>query len=354
VVFFVTPPYWRSDVSIAADVVEEVARILGYDRIAAVQPPILDQPIPSTAYRDERRVADAFARGGYREVMTLSLQPGRIYERFVAAGIALPAPPVEIRNPLSEDQRFMRFSLVPGLLALAAKYEARAPLRVFEIGHVFERAASPVGGDDEFEIPATAWMYVAPKRDEPAWRDSGFLGIKGDTMAIVRAMCGRDADAVTASTAMLHPGKTASVIVDGRDVASIGAVDPRLLAAYEIARPVYIGTMLMDALPAYRVPQYRPQSRYPSVERDLALVVAPDVPAHEIVHLIRESADGIARCVEVFDEYRGPQIGPDRKSIAVRITLQRDDATLTDAEVDAHIATILSTLRERMGAEVRS
>jgi phenylalanyl-tRNA synthetase beta chain len=353
-ILYVAPPYWRSDVSIPADVVEEIARIVGYDRIEPVQPPVQDQAIPSDAYRTERRIASAFATGGYREVMTLSLQPARVYERFTAAGISPPGPPVEIVNPLSEDQRYLRFSLVPGLLALAAKDEARAPLRLFEVGHVFERAASPAEGDNEFEIAMTAWMYVSPKRDEPAWRDSGFLAFKGDTMAIVRAMCGRDADAVTGAAAMLHPEKTAAVLVDGRDVASIGAVDPRLLAEYEIERPVYVGLMLTDDLPSYRVPQYRPQSRFPSVERDLSLIVAPDVPAHEIVHVIRESADGIARGVLVFDEYRGAQVGPDRKSIAVRITLQRDDATLTDAEVDSRVAAILTALRERIGAEIRS
>jgi phenylalanyl-tRNA synthetase beta chain len=351
--FVVTPPYWRSDVSLAADVVEEVARVIGYDRIAPEQPPVCDQAISSADYRNERRVATAFASGGYREVMTLSLQPASVYERFAAAGVALPSPPVEIRNPLSEDQRFMRFSLLPGLLSLAAKHQALAPLRFFEIGHVFERAA--VSGDADIEIATTAWLYLAPKQDEPPWRDSGFLIFKGESMTIVRALCGRDAEVVTASAAMLHPGKTASLVVDGRDVVAIGALDPRLLAAYEIDRSAYVGLMLMDDLPAYRAPRYRPQSRYPSVERDLALIVAPDVPAHEVVHVIRTSADdGIARDVRVFDEYRGPQVGDDRKSVAVRITLQRDDATLTDAEVEGHLARILSALRERLGAEIRA
>lgn len=349
--FIVRPPYWRGDVSHAADVVEEIARVLGYDRIAPEQPPVLEQAISSAAYRDERRVANAFSAGGYREVLTLPLQPGSVYERFAGAGVVVPGAPVEIRNPLSEDQRFMRFSLVPGLLSLAARHQSRAPLRLFEIGHVFERSGSADVG--EFEIPMTAWLYMALKRDEPEWRDSGFLAFKGDTMAIVRALCGRDGDTVTASAGMLHPGKTASVIVDGCDVASIGALDPRLLAAYEVDRPVYVGLMRMSDLPAYRVPQYRAQSRYPAVERDLALIVAPDVPAHELVHEIRAGADGIARSVRVFDEYRGPQVGEGRKSLTVRIILQRDDATLTDAEVDGHVGRILAALRERFGAEIR-
>lgn len=350
--FGVTPPYWRSDVSLPADVVEEVARVLGYDRIAAEQPPVYDQTISSAAYRDERRVASAFAAGGYREAMTLSLQPASVYGRFDAAGIALPSRPVEIRNPLSEDQRFMRFSLVPGLLSLAAKHQALAPLRFFEIGHVFERAV--VAGDADFEIAMTAWLYLAPKHDDPPWRDSGFLIFKGEAMTIVRALCGRDAEVVTASAAMLHPGKTASALIAGRDVAAIGAVDPRLLAAYEIDRSAYIGLMRMNDLPAYQEPRYRATSRYPSVERDLALIVAPELPAREVVDAIRASADGVARDVRVFDEYRGPQVGDDRKSVAVRITLQRDDATLTDAEVDGHVARILAALRERFGAEIRA
>jgi phenylalanyl-tRNA synthetase beta chain len=127
-----------------------------------------------------------------------------------------------------------------------------------------------------------------------------------------------------------------------------------LLAAYEVNARVYIGLARMGDVPAYNLPRFAAPSRFPVVERDLALIVDPDIPAHEIVHAITMGGNGVLRDVTVFDEYRGPQVGENRKSIAVRVTLGRGDATLTDSEADACIAQILASLRERVGAQIRS
>ena len=123
--------------------------------------------------------------------------------------------------------------------------------------------------------------------------------------------------------------------------------------AYEMERPTYFGVMLTSEVPSYRVPRYRAPSRFPAVERDLALVVAAEIPAHEIEHAIRVAVGGIINAVRVFDDYRGPQVGEGRKSIAVRVRFVRDDATLTDGEVERHVAAVLSSLRERVGAHIR-
>jgi phenylalanyl-tRNA synthetase beta chain len=343
----VTAPYWRNDVTIREDVIEEVGRVVGYDRIPAVLPPVFAQDISSKDYHDEHRIAHGLATLGYRETVNFALQPASVAERFVRAGIAIP-PVVEISNPLSEDQRFMRFSLLPGLLALVARYARGEELKLFEIGHVFE------GSPDPFETAAVAWLLATPKRDEPEWRDAGFLRFKGDAAAFVRAISGRESEAVSSQLEALHPGRTARLLVDGRDVAAIGAVDPRLLAEYGIEERVYAGFMRIGDLPAYHVPRYRPASRFPSIERDLALIVAKDIPAMDVEHAVRAGGDGVIAGVEVFDEYRGPQIEPDKKSIAVRVVLQRDDATLTDAEADAHVRAILASLEERCGARIRA
>jgi len=261
----------------------------------------------------------------------------------------LPGEVVEIRNPLSEDQRYLRFSLLPALLELAARYGSGGDgYRAFEIGDVF------VAGDEYVETPAIAWLLVLPKRDEPTWHDSGFLTFKGESLAVVRALTGRDAETVTARENEWHPGKTASLVLDGREVATIGAVDPRLLAAFDIDARVYAGRIRFADLPTYRVPRYVAPSKYPAVSRDLALIVAPDVPAKDIEGAARSGGNGTIADVRVFDEYRGPQVGADKKSIALRVTLQRNDATLTDAEADAAIRTILDSLRERCGATIRS
>jgi phenylalanyl-tRNA synthetase beta chain len=341
------PPFWRGDVAIPEDVVEEVARIVGYDRIESALPAIAQSTVSSDAYRTESRIAHALAAGGYREAVTFALQPIGVSRRFESAGLELPATILEIENPLSEDQRYLRFSLLPALLELAAKYAADEPYRVFELGHAFGRNGEP------FETAGVAWLLALPKSHEPSWRDSGFLIFKGEALAFVREIAGREGDVVTTTSVGWHPGKAASIVVDGRDVATIGAIDPRLLAAFDVSSRVYAGWMRTADAPAYRAPRYTPASKYPAIARDLALVVAPEVPAMDIEHAVRAGGNGAIAAVHVFDEYRGPQVEDGKKSIAVRVVLQRGDATLTDADADKHIAAILASLRERCGARIR-
>ncbi|MDQ2908471.1 MAG: phenylalanine--tRNA ligase subunit beta [Candidatus Eremiobacteraeota bacterium] len=341
-----TPPPWRNDVRIVEDVVEEIARVVGYERLPATFPPLFPARVPSDAYRTEERVAHALAALGYAETITPTLQPAAPAARYRRAGVPLPGEVVEIRNPLSEEQRYLRFSLLPGLLSHAAAYESGAELRVFELGRIFE-------GAEPFETAALAWLAVQPARDEPAWRDAGFSAFKGDALALLRTLLGREAEAVTGTLPGWHAGKTATLLVDGKDVATIGVVDPRLLAAYGIERSVYAGALRLTDLPAYRMPRYVAPSKFPAVERDLALVVAPHVPAIDIEHAVRAGGDGIIANVRVFDEYRGPQVAEGKKSLAVRVVLQRSDGTLTDAEADGYIASILASLRERCDAKLR-
>jgi phenylalanyl-tRNA synthetase beta chain len=344
----VTVPAWRGDVKIPEDVVEEVARIVGYDRVEASVPPVLEQRVSSSDYRAEQRVAHELAALGYREAVTMPLQPGSVAQSFAKAGIALAKPPVEILNPLSEDQRYLRFSLLPALLALAARNAGAEPYRIFEVGHVFE------GGDEPLETAGAAWLLALPKADEPSWRDGGFLTFKGESQALLRALTGIDSEAAAAAPPGWHPGKSATLAIGGHGLATIGAVDPRLLAAFDVAGRAYAGWLRFRDLPAYRAPKYAEASKYPPVARDLALIVGPDVPANEIERAVRAGGNGAIADVRVFDEYRGPQIADGKKSIAVRVVLQRSDATLTDADADAHIAAVLASLRERCGAQIRA
>ncbi len=341
------PPAWRGDVAIPEDVVEEVARIIGYDRIVAEMPPILEQNVSSCAYRDESRVAHALVALGYRETVISSLQPAAVAETYARAGVALPGPVVEIENPLSEDQRFLRFSLLPGLLGLAAKAPRDAPFRAFEIGHVFY-------GEQYVEAPGVAWLTTLPRSAEPAWRDGGFLSFKGESLGLLRVLTARDAEAGAVTEAAWHPGKAARLRIDGSDVATIGAVDPRLLAAYGVESRAYAGWLRFSDIPAYAVPRYAAPSKYPPIARDLALVVAPEVPAQAIEDAVVAGGSALVESVRVFDEYRGSQISDGKKSLAVRIVLQRDDATLTDGDADTAVAAILAALRDRCGALLRT
>jgi phenylalanyl-tRNA synthetase beta chain len=344
--YAVVPPYWRTDVTIPVDAIEEIGRIIGYDKIEAVAPPVFDQTISSTSYELDRSIAHELRAAGYREAIPFALIGRAVATRFAGAGYPVP-PLVELQNPLSEDQRYLRFSLLPGLLALAARYESEEPLRYFTLGHVF------ADGEPPLETAMVAWLLATPRTEEAAWHDSGFLRFKGESLAFLRALTGRDGEVAKTAVAGLHPGKSAGISIEGLEIARIGALDPRLAAAYELSSSVYVGFAETSAIPAHRLQAYRAPSRFPGVARDLAIVVPAAVTAGNVEQVARTSGDGVLRRVAVFDEYRGAQVAEGHKSLALHLFLQRDAATLTDAEADAYVAGIVSALRERCGAQLR-
>ncbi len=336
--FAVTPPYWRGDVRIAADLVEEVARVVGYDRVRAEVPPVRPQALESAEFERENELATLLAGLGYTEVLSLSLQPGSVAQTWREHGLAVPAP-VEIVNPLSEDQRWMRFSLAPALLGFAARDRAVRPYRVFELGHVF--ADAQPAPSETVELTALH-----------AGGGEAFGRLKSDLLALLRRVTGSDARAERGGYASLHPGKTAALRVGEALVGYVGVVDPRLALAYGVPADTALATLFVAALPAKAVRTYAEPSKFPPVDRDLAVVVPLDVLAGELSDAVR--GEPLVRTAEVFDEYRGPQVGEGKKSLALRIVLQSGETTLTDEAAEAALARIVAALRERFGATPRT
>ena len=343
--FAVTAPVWRSDIAIAADIVEEIARVVGYDRLEGSMPSVGLQPLSSAVFDRDNELAAALAGLGYRECMTLGLQPAAIAERDRALGFAIP-PVVEITNPLSDDQRYLRYAMIHAHLAMVAR-DRLWPYRTFEIGHIFADA-QPHPTERNVALVVSASSHL----DEPAWRSTPFAALLSDVLALLRSLTGKTAEVERATNApWFHPGKTAALHIDGALVAMVGVVDPRLLRAYDIVDDVVAAGIDIEALPKRTIAPYVPPSRFPAIERDLAIVLPNDVPAGSVVAAIRAQAG--VRNAEVFDQYRGAQIDVAKKSLAVRVTLQRDDATLTDAIADETISAIVGDLRTRFGATLR-
>jgi phenylalanyl-tRNA synthetase beta chain len=328
----VVPPPWRRDLTIAADLIEEVARIEGYNRIPPVVPSVAPHGISSGAFERERELATALVTRGYREIVSLSLR---------SEG-AIP-----VRNPLSDEARLLRDSLVPGAL----EYLASAPpgTRIFEIGDVFLGTLEKID-----ERTKAIFGFSSPRREEPLWSDADFLALKGDCEQLVRRVCDRAMEVAVATVPDFHPGRTANITVDGTPIGYLGAVDPRVVARHEIGGNVHLCVIDVLALPEYRTPRYRPPSKFPSTYRDLALIVDVGVSAGDLEESIATTLGDLCAGASVFDEYRGPQIGENRKSLAVRVTLQKRDATITDEEADAAIQRLLPSLRERFDAELRA
>ncbi len=339
----VTPPAWRRDVSGAADVVEEIARMVGYERIESAVPAIAQHHIRSTGFEMEDCIARTLCALGYREIASIALHGAQIAERLERAGLHPSFTPVEVLNPLSEDQRYLRFALGPAFMQYFARIEE--PQRIFEIGHVFYREdAQPL------ETPMVGFAFSARPLDEPAWRDSHFLALKGDTDALLHALTGRrDFEYAADARNGAHPGKTAAVLLDGREIAFVCQVDPRVQKAFDVALPVYGCWIFLQRFPDYVAPLYRPPSKYPSTYRDLGLLCDPDVAAATVEHVVAQSIGSLCTGVRAFDEYRGAQIPSEKKSLAVRVTLQRSDATITDEEADAAIGRALSALAAEFG-----
>jgi phenylalanyl-tRNA synthetase beta chain len=336
--FAVTPPYWRGDIAIPADLVEEIARVVGYDHVRAEVPAVAPQTIESAAFERETELATTLAGLGYTEFVTLSLQPGSVAESWRTSGITIPSP-VEIMNPLSEDQRWMRFSQVPALLEFAARDRALRPYRVFELGHVFADAQP----EPEEQVELTVLRID---------RTAAFPQLKSDTLALLRAITGAEAQVERGTYPSLHPGKTAALRIGETIVGYVGYVDPRLARLYDVPDDAALSTVFVAALPAHQVAQYAEPSKFPPVDRDLAVVVPLDVLAGELAGAVR--AEPLVRAASVFDEYRGPQVGEGKKSLALRIVLQSDETTLTDEDADGAIRRVVTTLRERFGATPRT
>jgi len=329
----VTPPAWRRDLSIAADLIEEIARMEGYDNVPCFVPSVPSHEISSAQFELENRIAAELAALGYDEIVSHSLVGQR------------PSEGVEVLDPLSEDHRFLRESLLPA----AVEYFARHPsVRIFEIGHVFRGEGGHVQ-----EYPLATFGFSAEPNDEPPWHDSWFLRLKGDCEALIRRLTGRYPETLRDTREGFHPGITAAMMIDGREIAHLGRIDPRLAHAAGVRLPAYACTVLVDRLPDFAIPRYVPPAKFPSTYRDLALVVDLEETAAEIERTVASTLGPACTGVRVFDEYRGPQVGEGRKSLAVRITLQRFDTTMTDEEADEAVERVLAALGER-GAVIRS
>jgi phenylalanyl-tRNA synthetase beta chain len=371
----VTPPYWRGDVAEEIDVVEEVARATGYDEIPAAEMTASPQEIDEGIFDQETLLARRTASLGYHEIVTLSVQGSRAVAAWERSGIAFWNKPVPIVNPLSDEQRFLRPSLLPGLLETASRWQsaARGGVRLFEIGHVFraadaepEHAHTPHGPDPlpasgayesagVLEWPSLCAVVTFPASQAETSIDQRLLEVKGEVEALVATLSAKAPQTRAETRMYFHPGASGTIEIDDRPVAKFGRLHPRLARAYELPESSYAFMLYLENLPKQRpVISYRPLPRFPGTQRDIAVVVDEAISAGDLMQAIRAASVPGFEDVEAFDEYRGPQVPSGRKSIALRLTLRKPGGTITDAEAQASLDVLLALLRERYNATLRS
>ena len=346
----VVPPYWRTDVGIEEDVVEEVARVIGYD---AVEGEPLGGRVPEAIRQPERELReelrDAFVSFGLQEAIFHTLVSGE--------DAALPddTAPLGTVNPMSQEQAYLRTSLRPALLrgAMSAMRQ-QGGAAMFEVGRVF----IPRDGDlpDEREIAAV--VLVGP-RGSLLWEQDagpfGFFDAKGVVESAL-ARLGLSAAFERTTDPLLHPGRTAAVLVNGEQVGTLGELRPQAVARYDF--PVSQAALIeLDMqLLAPHVPAMRSSfsafSRYPSAVRDLALVLDASIPARRAQEII-EGGPLVARAT-IFDLFEGDPLPHGKKSLAFTVEFQSPLKTLETAEVNDAVAAIVAQLERETGAALRA
>jgi len=347
--WLVDVPTWRVDVTRDVDLIEEIARHYGYDRLPTTFPPLTQPPAPLDArLQRDREVRTLAAAAGFSEAVTFSF-----IERRASAEFAADASFVEILNPLSEQFAVLRPSLLPGLLDAVAhnRRHGLEDVRLFELGTTFSAQAG------ERRALGLAWTgAAAPMHWSGTRRGVDFFDMKG-AIGLVASALNVALECAPARHGFLVPGRSANLvartgdaIANGEPVGVIGQIAARLLAARDIpsGSEIYVAELDLDHLAPQGVRRERqtavPPPRYPAVVRDVSIVVDHILPAEKVRGTIRAAAPATLVDVREFDRYQGKGVPEGRVSISYRLTFRAPDRTLTDAEVQRAMDDILRSL----------
>jgi phenylalanyl-tRNA synthetase beta chain len=345
----VIPPSHRFDVALPQDVIEEVARLFGYDRIPESDAPMPQVPRPATEQRVAReRLALQMVDRGYQQAVTYSFVAPDLQRLLDPSGESL-----ALSNPISADLAVMRRSLWPGLVQALLENVRRQQdrVRLFEIGTRFIVA----GGEltERQSIAGLAWGRAAPEQWGLPSRDTDFFDLKADVQALF-ALAGRhDLGYVADALPCLHPGRSARVTGPSGTLGWIGELHPDLSRRLELRQAPILFEFDIESSFCAQLPVFQEISRYPQVRRDLAVLVPENVSFEQIRSVVRAAASGSLRELRLFDVYRGQGIEPGAKSVALGLILQERSRTLTDADGDAVVAAVIARLRSELGAKIR-
>ncbi len=351
-------PSWRKDLSIEEDYIEEVARIYGYDKLEATLPyGAAIQGSRNALYNLRRKVTSLIIGQGFSEVINYSfINPANLDKIGVPEG-HLWRNAVKIMNPLSEEQGILRTTVIPSMIQVAAANINRRnkDLMLFEMGKVY--FADPDADKQPDERWTVAMLCTGVKKktwlspEEPL----DFFTLKG---AVEEVLCGIGIKEPEFSAASdipgLHPGRTAKIIVKGKEIGYIGEADPRAAAAFDVEQRLEVASLDAAALFETAGPvSYRPLSKYPDVTRDLAVAVDKKITAAQVEEIICRWGGELLKEVRLFDQYTGVQLGENQKSLAFALTWQSKDRTLKDEEIKAFHEIIEAKLNEAFGGSIR-
>ncbi len=347
----VTPPSFRFDIALEADLIEELGRVVGYDALPKRRPNMSTAlHAVSEAQLDPDRLRDQLVDRGYREAITYSFVEPSLQQR-----IEPDLPVLPLKNPISSDMAVMRTTLWCGLIdvALRNQYRQQTRIRLFELGATFVGA-----GADLVQTRCIAGLVmgtVLPEQWGAAAVAVDFFDVKADVEALF-ALTGRSETAafIAAKHPALHPGQSARIMLAGQPLGWLGMLHPELERSLGFDQKVFLFHLDLEPLLQRSVASFAGLSRFPRVRRDLALVVGEAMTAQQIIDGVMGLENGLVRQVIVFDVYQGKGVAAGHKSIAVGLILQDDNDTLTDARIDQVMGQVVEHLQNELNATLRA
>ena len=347
----VSPPSYRFDLSGEHDLVEEVARIIGYEKFESHTPRVqVGRGLAPEGVLNADRARDLLVDRRYFEAITYSFVNPAL-QTLVAPGV----PTINLRNPIASHLGQMRLSLLPGLLEALSNNARRQvrDVRFFETGHVYLKK-----GRTRTEVERIAGVSMGTALDQ-TWdrpdRLLDFFDIKGDVEALLSlADPKRCTTFEQNSNPAYHPGQCAQIWIEGQSCGWVGRISPKLQEFVELESPIFAFELDWDLINKTKIPEFLPASRFPAIGRDLSFVFSNDIAAATIGACIRESADELLVSLELVDIYRGKGIKEGQKSVTFRLTLQSNSRSLTDEEADNITGRIIAAIASGLDGELRA
>ena len=350
--FLVSPPSWRFDIEIEEDLIEEIARLHGYDNIPAPAPRgPLSMLVQPEAQRPQARIRQMLVDRGYQEVINFAFVE-EAWEADFSANEKL----IRLANPIASQMAVMRSTLFGGLISNLQTNLKRKQgrVRLFETGRTFHRdnAAVPVDGFHQpWKLAGLAYGGALPEGWGSGSRKVDFYDVKGDLEALMPNAYVRFEKIEHPA---LHPGRAAKLVLDGRDIGCLGELHPEWLQKYDLPLAPIVFELDLEALKVVNVPSYLEVSKFPPVIRDLAIVVDQNMPLQTLLDGLKGQLTALIKDVQLFDVYVGKGVPENKKSLAFRIVMQDTQRTLQDSEVDAATQHLMACLEQAFGAELRA
>ena len=349
--FIVTPPSYRFDIEFEEDLIEEIARLHGYDNIPAQAPQAALNMLPqSEDNRPLARIRQILADRGFQEVVNYAFVE-ETWETDFAANPAL----IRLANPIASQMSVMRSTLIGGLIANVATNLRRKQnrVRLFETGRCFSRDAQggPVAGFRQpWKIAGLAYGTAFPEQWGCAARNADFYDIKGEVELLLAPASVRFEKATHPA---LHPGRCAQILMNGKCIGHLGELHPLWQQKYDLPLAPVLFELDLDVLQQARLPQYTEVSKQPPAVRDLAIVVDQNLSLQTILDLLETKRPPLVQDIRLFDVYTGKGIDSGKKSLAFRIVMQDTQRTLQDTEVDVAMQELITCLKQAFAAQLR-